>query len=166
MRWRSPNLSLEILSAGIRKLPSQNIDLVDVIEVFWAIVLQKYTGSDQIALNRVVDAEEAIPYILMDLNQDSGEKPSDFPCLASFIKARKDGAREPFNLGGGSDIASYNTTIWVTSNKLGNEFDSTHPSPTTATSCDVFIEVKEDELKSESLATIWYQFLRISDWEA
>jgi amino acid adenylation domain-containing protein len=161
MQWKSLNLSLEILSGEIRKLPLQNIDLVDVIEVLWAIVLQKYTGSDRIALNRVVDGKEAVPYVLMDLNQDEGAKSSDFPCLASFIEARRDGTREPFILRAGSDNANYDTTIWITSNNINGN----HPSPTTATACDIFIEVKEDTLKSETLATIWYRFPRFSDWE-
>lgn len=57
---------------------------------------------------------------------------------------------------------SYATTILITSNKL----DSKHSLPTMATAGDIFIEVKEGVLKSETVATIWYRFPRISDWEA
>ena len=57
MEWKPLNLPLEILSGGIRQLLSHDIDLVDVVEVLWAVTLREYTGCNQIAFNRVVDGE-------------------------------------------------------------------------------------------------------------
>ncbi|KAH6708906.1 hypothetical protein BKA61DRAFT_696822 [Leptodontidium sp. MPI-SDFR-AT-0119] len=160
--WKSLSIPLEILSAGIRQLPAHDIDLVDVIEVLWGVVLREYTGNGQIAFNHVVDGEEVASCVSLNLDEDELEASSDFPCLASLIAARRDGAREPFSLREAKDGASCDTTICIT----GKKSDIKHLSPPRSSDGRIIIELHHDALEGQYLATFWYRFPQISDREA
>ncbi|GFF55149.1 nonribosomal peptide synthetase 8 [Aspergillus udagawae] len=161
MVWKPLNLPLDILNSAIQQLPSQNFSIGDVIEVLWAVVLRKYTGNDQIAFNRLVQGHEVASCISMNLDQDKLESLADFPSLALLVAARSDGAREPFSLQEGSDAASCDTTVWITSKR-----DSKYPLPAASSGGNVIIEIQLDPLEQKSAATFWYRFPRIIDNEA
>lgn len=157
------SLPLEILSAGIRQLPSDNIDLVDVVEVLWAVVLREYTGNDQVAFNRVVDGEEVASCVSLNLDQDElAASSSKFPSLASLIAARRDGAHNPFSSREAKDGASCDTTIWITGKKPGSK----NTPPPSSSDGDIVVEVQLNALEGKPLAIFWYRFPQISDREA
>ncbi|KAI8633600.1 hypothetical protein F5Y19DRAFT_414203 [Xylariaceae sp. FL1651] len=162
MEWKPLNLSLEILSDGIRQLPLSNSDLVDVLEVLWAVVLREYAGCDEVAFNRIVEGEDVACCVSMNLDRDQLTSFPDFLNLASLIAARIDGAREPFSLQEGSDEASYDTTIYLTDKKPYSK----RPSLPSSSNWNIIIEVQHDVLEGKPSATFWYHVLHVSDREA
>ncbi|KAI4194390.1 MAG: hypothetical protein LQ350_007785 [Teloschistes chrysophthalmus] len=160
--WRQSSVHLDILKAAVRQLPQHKIDLTDVIEVLWAVVLREYVASDQVAFHRVVDGEDGASCLSINFVSYSSGSSSQDPCLASLIAARRDGVRDPFSVREGGDGNGCDTTVWIS----GRDTDEQRLPPPSSFDNDIVLEVPSGAVAGRRTATIWYCFPQIIDWGA
>ncbi|KAJ9303269.1 hypothetical protein DTO271G3_643 [Paecilomyces variotii] len=161
-QWKSLFLPLEILNTGIEQLSLPESDVVDALELTWAVVLQKYSGSDQITIGRVIGDEESIYGAKLDLSDDHLAVLPEPPSLEFFITSRRNSAREQCSLGALKDGAGLDSAIWVTDSRP----DIKKSSLLFSSSFDCFIEFQRNTLAEAPLGTFWYRCSGITNPEA
>ncbi|KAI1814968.1 hypothetical protein GGS20DRAFT_374477 [Poronia punctata] len=174
VEWKSLDVSLDGLIVDVRRLSSNHdhdhVDIVDVLEVLWAVLLREDTGSDQVAFDRIVHGvgqdQNVASRVLMNLDRDDELLPSisHRHSLKSLIAARADahadggGARAPFAIRQHtSDDASCDTAIWIT--REGAHVK--HPSSCLAfADYDAIIKVEREQgvdgKTGAVAASLWY----------
>jgi len=158
VEWKSLDVPLKDLIAEVRRLSSDHIDIVDVLEVLWAVLLREDTGSDQVAFDRIVDGEDAASRVLMNLNQDELQSISHRHSLKSLIAARADSARAPFAIHDRNNDTSCNTAIWIARKGA----DVKHPSNLAFSDYDIIIKVEQEGVDGKTLASLWYRSPQIN----